>query len=193
MSGGDDGTVRIWDAQSGKCRKILTGHSASVSCLFMSADNKCLISGSKDATIMIWDLPSGCLPRILSGHSGEIVFALLSADTKKVISNSWDNTIRIWDVNSGDCHKAHYDGSPEAEAALGLLSPSVNRTCVLSRSTHKLDYSLEFEKRTITIPCRFSNAFGTLAGETICALLNTGESCWFSLRRLVPSESQKFG
>ena len=54
VSGSDDHTLRIWDAQSGTAvGEPLEGHTGSVSSVAFSSDRK-HVSGSEDHTVQIW-------------------------------------------------------------------------------------------------------------------------------------------
>jgi WD40 repeat protein len=56
VSGSADGTVRIWDAQTGQpLGQPLQGHEASVLSVAWSADGKRIVSGSDDRTVRIWE------------------------------------------------------------------------------------------------------------------------------------------
>jgi WD40 repeat protein len=57
VSGSDNNTVKIWDAESGANVRMLKGHSDSVTSVAFSADG--LVSGSDDHTVKIWDVKSG--------------------------------------------------------------------------------------------------------------------------------------
>jgi WD40 repeat protein/serine/threonine protein kinase len=59
-SGGEDNTVRIWDATTGELKRTFRGHSAGVTRVAFSPDRKHLIlaSASFDKTVKIWDLTS---------------------------------------------------------------------------------------------------------------------------------------
>ena len=59
ISGSDDKTIQIWDAQSGKLENTLEGHTSSVLSVAYSPDGMRIISGSDDKTIRIWDAQSG--------------------------------------------------------------------------------------------------------------------------------------
>jgi F-box/WD-40 domain protein MET30 len=48
-----DGTVRVWDIDSGKCIKILQGHNSRVTGLHF--DESKIVSCSHDGTIRIWN------------------------------------------------------------------------------------------------------------------------------------------
>ena len=54
ISGSDDKTIKIWDANTGECLKTLEGHSSNVQSVAYSPDGTKIISGSQDTTIKIW-------------------------------------------------------------------------------------------------------------------------------------------
>ncbi|MBQ2387231.1 MAG: hypothetical protein II300_08135, partial [Bacteroidales bacterium] len=56
ISGSDDGTIKIWDANTGKYLKTLEGHSDWVNSVAYSPDGTKIISGSDDGTIKIWGI-----------------------------------------------------------------------------------------------------------------------------------------
>ncbi|MCS6807555.1 MAG: protein kinase [Bacteroidota bacterium] len=58
-SGGDDKTVKIWDAATGTIMRSLRGHASSVTSVFFSPDGKLIISSGKDKTVRVWDSATG--------------------------------------------------------------------------------------------------------------------------------------
>lgn len=52
VSGSWDGTARIWETATGKCKKVLEGHQHAVSVL--SLPNGIIITGSQDKAIRLW-------------------------------------------------------------------------------------------------------------------------------------------
>ncbi|NWT58431.1 NLE1 protein, partial [Erythrocercus mccallii] len=68
-SASKDGSIRIWDTLMGRCDKILTSHTQSVTCVKWGGDGL-LYSSSQDRTIKVWrsqdvseGLPLGCWHR----------------------------------------------------------------------------------------------------------------------------------
>ena len=53
-SGSVDGTIKIWNTETGACVKTLEGHSKEVTSV--AWDGERLASGSFDQTVMIWDM-----------------------------------------------------------------------------------------------------------------------------------------
>jgi WD40 repeat protein len=53
-TGGADGIVRVWDAESGKTMRTIAAHSGKVTSLAFSPDGYTLASGSYDKTIKLW-------------------------------------------------------------------------------------------------------------------------------------------
>ena len=56
--------IYVWDVESGKRVKTLTGHSDSITSLAYSADGTTLVSGSKDGTVLLWEMRPSPIPRL---------------------------------------------------------------------------------------------------------------------------------
>jgi WD40 repeat protein len=56
VSGGDDGTMRVWDLDSGAALLTLTGHDGWVNAVAISADGRRAVSGGYDRSVRVWDL-----------------------------------------------------------------------------------------------------------------------------------------
>jgi len=100
-----DGTVRLWDAASGKEVACLTpgprdlrrvGFSAS-----FSADGQRLATASANNTVKLWDAVSGKELATLVGHKSEVTEVRFSPDGRRLASASMDKTVKLWDAVSG--------------------------------------------------------------------------------------------
>ncbi|MEB3324629.1 MAG: TIR domain-containing protein, partial [Cyanobacteriota bacterium] len=70
VSGGDDGTLRLWDAASGRELAVLEGHKGRVSSVGWSGDGRRVVSGGADGTVRLWEAESGRPLAVLKGHQG---------------------------------------------------------------------------------------------------------------------------
>jgi WD40 repeat protein len=59
VSASDDQTILLSDCNTGKCRKILTGHQAQIWSICYSPELNILFSCAEDETIKFWNLNTG--------------------------------------------------------------------------------------------------------------------------------------
>ena len=100
-SGRCDGSVKIWDGQTGEEKAAFRGHTARARAVAFAPDGKLLASGGWDHTVRLWDLTTGRERSVLRGHQGWVWSVAFSADSKTLASASWDKTIKLWDVATG--------------------------------------------------------------------------------------------
>jgi WD40 repeat protein/serine/threonine protein kinase len=106
LSGGEDNTIRVWDAASGESRKILRGHGSAVrSCVF-SFDGQRVLSGGEDQSLRVWDLEGYQEARVLhakvfTGHVDAVLSARFSRDGRQIVTASRDRTASLWDAETG--------------------------------------------------------------------------------------------
>lgn len=103
VSGGADGRILCWDANTGQCLRVLEGHTDEVEGLSISLDGRWLLSASHDHTIRFWDLRAGECLRVLQGHSSWVCSVWFSGDSRYAVSGGEDNTVRVWDLLGGRC------------------------------------------------------------------------------------------
>jgi M6 family metalloprotease-like protein len=101
LSGGSDGTVRLWELATGKELKQLKEHTGQAYTVAFRPDGRLALSGGDDNQLILWDLSTGKKIRNFTGHTGCVCGAAFSPDGKRVASGSWDRTIRIWDMATG--------------------------------------------------------------------------------------------
>jgi len=104
LSGGIDGTVRLWELDSGRCLRTLEGHTDRVDTVAFSADGRLALTNGNN--VRLWKLDSGRCLRTLEGHTQEvrsIRSIALSADGRGALSGGHDRTVRLWELDSGRC------------------------------------------------------------------------------------------
>jgi WD40 repeat protein len=100
VSGGDDHTVRIWDAHTGNpTLGPLNIHTDAVFCVALSPDGRRIASGSGDHTIIVWDAAAGeAMMGPFEAHTKDIYCISFSPDGKRIASGSEDKTIQVCTV-----------------------------------------------------------------------------------------------
>ncbi|MEQ1714123.1 MAG: WD40 repeat domain-containing protein, partial [Hyphomicrobium sp.] len=101
VTGSEDHTARLWDAESGAEIAVLKAHSRAINAASFSPDGKRVVTGSWDNTARLWDAESGAEIAVLKAHSYAITSASFSPDGKRVVTGSYDHTARLWDAESG--------------------------------------------------------------------------------------------
>lgn len=109
VSGGQDGSARLWDTQTGDEIRVFAGHAVWVLSTDISTDGRTLAATSGDATVRLWDVASGT-------ERGRLLFTSLP---KKVAFSlegqsllcSTDDDLSLWDVERGKMQHKFCDDS----------------------------------------------------------------------------------
>jgi len=72
MSGSEDGTIKVWDHESGEYIRTLKGHTNTVNCLAFTPTGTHLASASSDLSIKLWEFATYTCVRTLRGHDHTI-------------------------------------------------------------------------------------------------------------------------
>jgi WD40 repeat protein len=100
-TGGEDGTVKLWDVATTRNLATFRGHSAAVTAVAITADGRTLVSGSDDHTVKVWDVATRQERATLRGHEEGVTAVALTPDGKTLASGSMDRSVRLWDVAAG--------------------------------------------------------------------------------------------
>jgi tRNA A-37 threonylcarbamoyl transferase component Bud32 len=100
LSGGADGTVRLWDSERGEEVGCMLGHSDKVWSVMFTPDGKRALSAGKDRSVRLWNVEAGRPIRSFEARTNRSV--ALSPDGTLAISGSLtDGMVRLWQLDTG--------------------------------------------------------------------------------------------
>jgi WD40 repeat protein len=111
VSGGADGTVRLWMLDGKPAAEPFKGHGGRVGSVAFSpdgtriADGTRIVSGGVDGTVRLWMLDGKPATEPFEGHRGVVRSVAFSPDGTRIVSGGEDGTVRLWML----------DGTPAAE------------------------------------------------------------------------------
>merc|ERR1719197_1110148 len=104
LSGSWDGTLRLWEINSGKCTRRFVGHEKDVLSVAFSVDNRQIVSGSRDKSIKLWNTIGECKYTIQEqdGHTEWVSCVRFSPerDNPIIVSGGWDKMVKVWNLTN---------------------------------------------------------------------------------------------
>jgi WD40 repeat protein/serine/threonine protein kinase len=100
-TGGEDRTVKLWDASTGQNLSTLAHPASEVDALAFSPDGKTLATAGEDAVIRLWDIEAMRVRATLTGHRGVVRALAFAPDGNKLASGGEDRIARLWDLKTG--------------------------------------------------------------------------------------------
>ena len=102
---GKDGTVKVWEAATGRELLTVPGTTSLVDSygpqrLAISPDGV-LLASSDNNRVKVWDSVSGEVLRTLSGHTAEVWAVAFSRDGKRLATGGVDAKVQVWEVATG--------------------------------------------------------------------------------------------
>lgn len=96
-SGGNDGTVRLWDTATWQELAVMKP-GTKVYGLAFTPDGTRLAGGCVDGAIRLWDPRTSQEVTELRGHEAYVHQVAFSPDGTRLASASGDGTVRVWDT-----------------------------------------------------------------------------------------------
>jgi WD40 repeat protein len=103
VSGGADGTVRLWDVNAGKLiRQFEADNHQLVRSVAISPDGRVVVAGYEDGTIRRWAADTGNpLGQLMTGHTRGVGALAFTPDGARIVSGSDDKSVRMWNAATG--------------------------------------------------------------------------------------------
>jgi WD40 repeat protein len=91
-----DGTIKVWNTNTGVCARTLEGHSAEVDDMALLKDGR-LCSGSRDGFIKVWNTSSGVCERTMDHGDGAKGFTrLIQLHDGRLLSRNFMGQVYLW-------------------------------------------------------------------------------------------------
>src|SRR5262249_3157951 len=101
-----DGSLRLWDLESGRERVKITNFRGSLTHVFFAPDSKTFATGDGNNAhaVLLWDTATGKRIDLFPGHASPVSSVAFSPDRRIVATSSslrGDPFVRLWDPETG--------------------------------------------------------------------------------------------
>ena len=95
-----DGTVKLWEIETGKELAMFRGHQGMVNTVAFSANGKSLATGGEDGEVKLWDVVTR--QEIATLHMEDEVRSVAFSTNGKVLASAGsDSAVALWDAATG--------------------------------------------------------------------------------------------
>jgi hypothetical protein len=95
VTGGRDGTIRIWDPARADAIRTVRGNRAAITALAYAPDGRVIAAASADGTVRLWSATTGRLQRVLRGPQVPIT-AIAYSPAGDLLATAWqDGVVRL--------------------------------------------------------------------------------------------------
>ena len=98
-TGHDNGSIVLWNTETGLPVRSLEGHADTVVSLAFNATGSQLASAGVDAAIRVWNMNDEAV-QVLEGHTNRLTTVAFSPDGSSLASGGYDRTVRLWNLHT---------------------------------------------------------------------------------------------
>ena len=166
VSWSDDGTVRVWGVETGRCVETIRAGKEGV----LSTDGRWIVSHGKGHSLHLWDLMSQKCECVLEGHTDTVISSFISADSRWVLSGSMDHTVRLWEIDWDFASRESADWDEGARFLLAnFLSLQTPYACELPQDREPKEAEIVLALTRSGKPSWTENDFKRLLHTLACA------------------------
>lgn len=128
LATGDTQQITLWDVESGRQLRALTGHRNYIFSLAFMPDGRQLVSSSADGSVRVWDLASA-QGKALPGTDAVAMQVAVTPDGRRIYAAGVDGAMRTWDAATGNLLASFVsfaDGEWVTVASNGYFNTSSN-------------------------------------------------------------------
>lgn len=101
VSSSQDGTLKLWDAQTGAELATFAGAASARQACAFSPDGRRIVSAASWRELQLSDADTGAKLATLAGHADKLKAWAFSPDGRRIVSASEDKTLKLWDAQTG--------------------------------------------------------------------------------------------
>ena len=151
-SGASNGTIFVWDVETGEIVETLAGQGGIISLSF-SPDSTLLAWSSfgSSSRVFVWDIETGERVETLAGHTDGVRSVSFSPDGSLLAAGTGDGTIFVWDVEAGEIVETLVGHTDWVESVAFAPDGSLLASASSDRTVKLWDLSKRTQSRPQTI------------------------------------------
>jgi len=190
-----DGTVKVWNAESGECIRSFSCHEDSddddgsdrdgrFECVNMaqfSKDSAKVLIACVDGNVKILDTETGaCITTVFVGDEGGVTSVVFSPDGASILTGGADGNVKIWSALSGECTQTF---TTDANNSCKRAVFSADGDTVLAAFADNTTQAWNTKTREVTcLPPEFAegedSVLFTAGGEFVLVASTTAAKIW---------------
>lgn len=101
ISGGNGGTIRIWNTATGRLLHTVKGSESEIKAVRMTPDGATAVSYGCDGMIRVWDVGAGTCRQAIQTNAKAARHLAVTADGRIAITAAEDTAVLAWDLATG--------------------------------------------------------------------------------------------